>query len=77
MLATRGTEGRYYPYTYAVTLKDMIKFHGHLWGFLQEFDFDVVAINTDPSAPIFEVAHVGIVGNVLQILPLVVKDLKG
>ncbi len=29
MLATRGTEGRYYPYTYAVTLKDMIKFHGH------------------------------------------------
>jgi len=37
----------------------------------------IVAINTDPSAPIFEIAHVGIVGNVLQILPLVVKDLKG
>ncbi len=37
----------------------------------------IVAINTDPSAPIFEVAHVGIVGNVLQILPLVLKDLKG
>ena len=36
----------------------------------------IVAINTDPSAPIFEVAHVGIVGNVLQILPLAVKDLK-
>ncbi|MEJ2060163.1 MAG: FmdE family protein [Gammaproteobacteria bacterium] len=29
MLATRGTQGRYYPYTYTVTLKDMIKFHGH------------------------------------------------
>ncbi|MGA7985793.1 MAG: formylmethanofuran dehydrogenase subunit E family protein, partial [Burkholderiales bacterium] len=29
ILATRGTEGRYYPYTYAVTLKDMIKWHGH------------------------------------------------
>jgi formylmethanofuran dehydrogenase subunit E len=29
MLATRGTQGRYYPYTYPVTLKDMIKFHGH------------------------------------------------
>ncbi|MGD2119895.1 MAG: FmdE family protein [Chromatiales bacterium] len=29
MLATRGTRGRYNPYTYAVTLKDMIKWHGH------------------------------------------------
>lgn len=29
ILATRGTEGRYYPYTYAVSLKEMIKFHGH------------------------------------------------
>ncbi|MEJ2438650.1 MAG: FmdE family protein [Gammaproteobacteria bacterium] len=29
MLATRGTAGRYYDYTYAVTLKDMVKFHGH------------------------------------------------
>ena len=37
----------------------------------------IVAINTDPSAPIFEIAHVGIVGNVLQLLPLVIKDLKG
>ena len=29
MLATKGTAGRYYDYTYAVTLKDMVKFHGH------------------------------------------------
>ena len=29
ILATRGTLGRYYPYTYAVTIKDMVKFHGH------------------------------------------------
>ena len=36
----------------------------------------IVAINTDPSAPIFEVAHVGIVANVLQILPLAIKELK-
>ena len=37
----------------------------------------IIAINTDPSAPIFEIAHVGIVGSVLQIVPLTVKDLKG
>ncbi len=29
MLATRGTRGRYNAYTYAVTVKDMIKWHGH------------------------------------------------
>jgi len=29
ILATCGTQGRYYPYTYAVTLKDMVKWHGH------------------------------------------------
>lgn len=29
ILATRGTQGRYYPYTYAVTMKDIAKFHGH------------------------------------------------
>jgi formylmethanofuran dehydrogenase subunit E len=29
ILATKGTEGRYYDYTYAVTLRELIKFHGH------------------------------------------------
>ena len=29
ILATRGTQGRYYSYTYAVTMKDIVKFHGH------------------------------------------------
>ena len=29
ILATKGTQGRYYPYTYAVTLKDIVKYHGH------------------------------------------------
>lgn len=36
----------------------------------------IVAINTDPTAPIFEVAHIGVVGNVLQLLPAVIKELK-
>jgi formylmethanofuran dehydrogenase subunit E len=29
ILTTRGTQGRYYPYTFAVTLKDIVKWHGH------------------------------------------------
>ncbi|HEC18853.1 MAG TPA: hypothetical protein ENI97_05860 [Gammaproteobacteria bacterium] len=29
ILATKGTQGRYYQRTYAVTVKDMIKWHGH------------------------------------------------
>lgn len=37
----------------------------------------IVAINTDPSAPIFEVAHVGIVADVLKLLPATLKELKG
>ena len=37
----------------------------------------IVAINTDPSAPIFEVAHVGVVGNVLEVLPALLKELRG
>lgn len=29
MLSTRGTQGRYNAYTYPVTLKDLVRFHGH------------------------------------------------
>jgi formylmethanofuran dehydrogenase subunit E len=29
ILATKGTQGRYYAYTYAVTMKDIVKYHGH------------------------------------------------
>ena len=29
----------------------------------------IVAINTDPNAPIFDFAHYGVVGNALQVLP--------
>src|SRR5437660_8015057 len=36
----------------------------------------IVAINTDPTAPIFEVAHVGVVADVLKLLPATLKELK-
>lgn len=37
----------------------------------------IFAINTDPTAPIFEVAHYGFTANVLELLPAVMKELKG
>ena len=36
----------------------------------------IVAINTDPNAPIFDFAHYGIVGNAMQVLPVLTEAFR-
>ena len=42
---------------------------------MQNSDF-IIAINNDPNAPIFEVADVGIVGDLYEVIPAMIKEIK-
>ena len=36
----------------------------------------IVAVNKDEDAPIFDIANIGIVGDVMQILPVMIEEIK-
>jgi electron transfer flavoprotein alpha subunit len=36
----------------------------------------IIAINNDPEAPIFDVCHYGIVGDAMEVIPLLIETYK-
>jgi electron transfer flavoprotein alpha subunit len=42
---------------------------------IQNSDF-ILAINRDPGAPIFEIATVGIVGDLYEVIPALIKEVR-
>jgi electron transfer flavoprotein alpha subunit len=36
----------------------------------------IVAVNSDPDAPIFKIADLGIVGDLYQVVPIMIEEIR-